>query len=131
MTGDNIWDSGTNVTESEGVYTATSGTGWDDKGSCSLPVQFAAGTLVGVTKVQATFDLTNFDVRAGSTQYPSYEFKLEWDNNGAGIVEGTLDGNVVTWNLTETQLTNLKTAHQAMITVRGTGTLKMSDVVMF
>ncbi|MBR5867665.1 MAG: family 16 glycosylhydrolase, partial [Spirochaetaceae bacterium] len=42
MTGDNIWDSGTNVTESEGVYTATSGTGWDDKGSCSLPVQFAA-----------------------------------------------------------------------------------------
>ena len=131
MTGDNIWSSGTNITESEGVYTATSGTGWDKDGSCSLPVQFAAGTLVGVTKVQATFDLTNFDVRAGSAQYPSYEFKLEWANKGAGIAEGTLDGNVVTWNLTETQLANLETAHQAMITIRGTGTLKMSDVVMF
>lgn len=79
--GDNIWGSGTNVSEGDAPYTVTSGTGWDSNGMASIP--FCTGSLDGFNYILVEIDTTQFSFRDDFTdpetgkECPSFELKIE------------------------------------------------------
>ena len=73
--GDNVWGSGTNITGDAAPYTVTPGTGWDANGMASIPL--CCGSLEGFNYIIITIDTAQFNFRADSAEYPSFELKIE------------------------------------------------------
>lgn len=133
LTGSDIWGSGSNITKTGDYYTITSGTGWDSKGSASIPCSFEAGKISGAKGATAVVDLTNFEARPGDADYPTYELKVQISDEEFKIFSGelqTIGGQTfIMWLFdgTSAEAELLDKAIQAMITIRGEGTVKLSS----
>lgn len=131
QTGSNIWGSGSNITKTGDYYTITSGTGWDSNGSASIPCSFEAGKISGAKGATAVVDLTDFEARDGNAEYPTYELKVQISDTDFKIFSGELQTMVgqtfIMWLFdgTSEEAEFLDKATQAMITIRGEGTVKL------
>lgn len=131
--GENVWGSGSNITKTGDYYTITSGTGWDSNGSASIPCCFEAGKISGAKGATAVVDLTNFEARPGDADYPTYELKVQISDEEFKVFSGELQTIVgqtfIMWLFdgTSAEAELLDKAIQAMITIRGEGTVKLSS----
>lgn len=131
--GENVWGSGSNITKTGDYYTITSGTGWDSNGSASIPCSFEAGKISGAKGATAVVDLTDFEARPGDDQYPTYELKVQISDKEFKIFSGELQTigsqTCIMWLFdgTSAEAELLDKATQAMITIRGEGTVKLSS----
>lgn len=131
QTGSDIWGSGSNITKTGDYYTITSGTGWDSNGSASIPCCFEAGKISGAKGATAVVDLTDFEARPGDDQYPTYELKVQISDSECKFFSGklqTIGGQTcIMWVFdgTSAEAELLDNAIQAMITIRGEGTVKL------
>lgn len=131
--GENVWGSGSNINKTGDYYTITSGKGWDPNGSASIPCCFDSGKISGAKGASAVVDLTNFEARPGDADYPTYELKVQISDKEFKIFSGELQTIVgqtfIMWVFdgTSAEAELLDKAIQAMITIRGEGTVKLSS----
>lgn len=103
--GEDVWDSGTNITRNaDGTFTATSGTGWD-KEEVFIPVVFGKGELVGKTEITFLIDMGGF-TPAGETPAVFVLFQETFQDAGndnakqrMDWVPATRDGNTDKWRV--------------------------------
>ncbi len=127
QTGDSVWNSGTKtVLNEDGTYTVTSGTGWDPNGMATMPV---CTSIANADVLILCLDLSDFTVREGSAEYPSYEVKVEDDKGGAYVINATeyVSNGIAIIPLTEAK-ENVPEATKFTLNIRGEGTIVLSTL---
>lgn len=121
------WNSGTTITGT-GPFTATPGTAWDPNGMVSIPFSFDPGVLAGYTHLIIEADLSGITLNTGAEI--GVELKIQKNDDASGtkifnITNEFKDGKVIV-SLASVEF--LADAKQFMISVRGSGSMKLIEV---
>ncbi len=122
-----IWGSGTHITGDTAPYTVTHGTTWDPSGMATMPIY--SGSLAGFNYILVDINTSNFSFRGDSTEYPSFEVKVEYtDNSAATFINGTNTVVNGIYYIPLSSVSDVSKIKQFTLNLRGTGTLTLTDV---
>lgn len=121
------WNSGTTITGT-GPFTATPGTAWDPNGMVSIPFSFDPGVLAGYTHLIIEADLSGITLNTSAEIGVELKIQKNDDESGTKIFNITnefKDGKVI---VSLASVGFLADAKQFMISVRGSGSMKLIEV---
>lgn len=136
QSGENVWGSGTNITEnSDGTYTVVAAGdgegGWGGK-IAAIPVCFNAGDLTGFTYIVLEVDDSNFTLNEDNLtneEYPAVELKLlNADDTKSKMINSTslLKNGVAEIPLASVDF--LDEVAKIQFAIRGTGTVIVKNI---